>query len=288
MKGFFFFLLLITQMAYAQSGGDIEESLWTDMGGEGGFTATVTFYTPEPEQSNGTAVIICPGGGYAALALEHEGVEIAEWLNSLGITAVILKYHHMSATTGMDSLHPLPLEQVQRAIRLVRSRADELHIEPDKIGVLGFSAGGHLASTAATHFTPGVPGHEDPVEQLSSRPDFAILLYPVITFQEPYLHSGSMRNLLGENPNETLKQAFSNELQVTNNTPPTFLALTDEDTVVPAENSLMFYQALRKAGVPAELHIFREGRHGLGMRGDLPFAQWPALCEQWLRGMEFL
>lgn len=148
--------------------------------------------------------------------------------------------------------------------------------------------GGHLASSAATHFTPGDSGHEDPIEQLSSRTDFAVLLYPVTTFQEPYLHSGSMRNLLGNDPDEMLRKSFSNELQVTEQTPLTFLALTDEDTVVPAENSLLFYQALRKAGVPAELHIFREGRHGLGMRGELPFTQWPLLCEQWLKGMEFL
>ncbi len=289
MKRFFLLLLLVMmQTAHAQSVTYDEEPLWTDQVGEGGFTATVTFYTPEPELATGTAVVICPGGGYSMLALGHEGVEIAEWLNSLGITAVILKYHHMSATTGMSRLHPLPLNQVQRAIRLVRSRAEELHIDPQKIGVLGFSAGGHLASTAATHSTPGDPGHEDPIEWLSSRPDFAVLLYPVITFQEPYLHAGSMHNLLGDDPSEEMRKALSNELQVTANTPPTFLAHTDEDTAVPAENSLLFYQALRNAGVPAELHLFREGKHGLGMQGDLPFAQWPLLCEQWLKGMGFL
>src|SRR5690625_2390146 len=134
----------------------------------------------------------------------------------------------------------------------------------------------------------GDPGHEDPIEWLSSRPDFAVLLYPVITFQEPYLHAGSMHNLLGDDPSEEMRKALSNELQVTANTPPTFLAHTDEDTAVPAENSLLFYQALRNAGVPAELHLFREGRHGLGMRGDLPFAQWPFLCEQCLKGTGFL
>src|SRR5690625_6121827 len=149
MQRFFLLLLLVMRhTSQAQTVTYDEEPLWTDQVGEGVFTATVTFYTPEPELATGTAVVICPGGGYSMHALGHEGVEIAEWLNALGITAVILKYNHMSATTGMSRLHPLPLNQVQRAIRLVRSRAEELHIDPQKIGVLGFSAGGHLASTA--------------------------------------------------------------------------------------------------------------------------------------------
>jgi acetyl esterase/lipase len=176
------------------------------------------------------------------------------------------------------------MQDVQRAIRIVRSRAQEWGVAPDRIGVWGFSAGGHLASTAATHFDPGDPNAADPIDRVSCRPDFAILCYPVITLTEPYTHRGSRDNLLGPNPDPKLVELLSNERHVTDQTPPTFLFHTDADTGVPAENSLMFYQALRKAGVPAEMHIFQTGPHGVGLaQGDPALSVWPRLLENWLR-----
>jgi acetyl esterase/lipase len=171
----------------------------------------------------------------------------------------------------------------------VRARADEWKIDPKRIGVMGFSAGGHLASTAATHFDPGKPDAEDPIERVSCRPDFAILCYAVIAFDEPYTHRGSQRNLLGEDPDPELVRSLSNEKQVTPETPPTFLFHTDEDTGVPAENSVQFYLALRRAKVPAEMHIYRQGRHGLGLAPDTPgTSNWPKECEDWMRGLGLL
>ena len=242
----------------------------------------ITIY--KPEEGNGAAVIICPGGGYGRLAMGHEGREIAEWLNGMGVTGIVLEYRMSKG----GYRHPVPLMDAQRAIRTIRSRADALQLDPARIGIMGFSAGGHLASTAGTHFDPGNPDAEDPVDRFSSRPDFMILCYAVIAFGEPYTHKGSQRNLIGEDPPEELIRHLSNEKQVTGDTPPAFLFHTDEDTAVPPENSVMFYLALRKAGVPAELQIYRKGRHGIGLARDIEgTSAWPEACRKWLEGMGF-
>lgn len=232
-----------------------------------------------PAKKNGTAVIVCPGGGYGGLALDHEGEQIADWLNSLGISAFVLKYR-----LGPRYRHPSMIQDAQRAIRMVRSQAADLALDPARIGIWGFSAGGHLASTAATHFDSGNPQASDPIERAGSRPDFAVLAYPVISFTTPYTHRGSKRNLLGDDPDEKLVQSLSNELQVTAQTPPTFLFHTNEDSGVPPENSILFYMALRKAGVPAELHIYERGRHGVGLAStDATLSSWPARLADWFR-----
>lgn len=242
-------------------------------------------FLPEKGKAVGTAVCVCPGGGYGALAFDHEGRAIARWFNSLGVAAFIVDYRHRRKGYG----HPAPLQDALRAIRTVRARAGEFGVRPDRIGIMGFSAGGHLASTVITHFDLGNPQAEDPIERVSSRPDFAILCYPVIAFGEPFTHLGSQRNLLGDNPDPELLRSLSTEKQVRPDTPPTFLFHTDEDQGVPPENSVVFYLALRKAGVPAELHIFRVGRHGIGLGEGIPGTEaWPKLCEAWLRNMGFL
>ena len=246
---------------------------------------TLTVCLPDPSIANGAAVVICPGGGYAGLAVDHEGRQVAAWLNSIGVAAFILEYRHH----GRGYQHPAPLDDAQRAIRTVRVRAAQWKVDPKRIGILGFSAGGHLASTAGTHFDRGNPAAEDPIARASCRPDFLILCYAVIAFNEPYTHRGSQANLLGKNAPADLVRSLSNEKQVTKETPPTFLFHTDEDSGVPAENSVYFYLALRKAGVPAELHIFRPGQHGLGLAPRTPgTSEWPKCCEGWLRSQGFL
>lgn len=246
---------------------------------------TLIIALPEAEKANGTAVVICPGGGYGHLAMKHEGADFAQWFNALGIAAFICDYRHHGKGYG----HPAPLQDAQRAIRTVRARAAEWKVDPAKIGIIGFSAGGHLASTAGTHFDAGDSQSDDPIQRVSCRPDFMILCYPVIAWDQPYTHRGSQRNLLGESPAPELVRSLSNETQVTPNTPPTFLFHTDADTAVPVENSLVFYQALRAAGVPAELHIYRTGAHGLGLAPKEPGAvNWPKQCEDWLAGLGFL
>ena len=226
-----------------------------------------------------------PGGGYGGLAVDHEGRQVAAWLNSIGVAAFILEYRHH----GRGYQHPAPLDDAQRAIRTVRARATEWKVDPKRIGILGFSAGGHLASTAGTHFDRGDPAAEDLISPVSCRPDFLILCYAVIAFDEPYTHRGSQANLLGKNAPAALVRSLSNEKQVTKETPPTFLFHTDEDSGVPAENSIYFYLALRKAGMPAELHIFRPGQHGLGLAPHTPgTSAWPKCCEGWLRSQGFL
>jgi acetyl esterase/lipase len=249
------------------------------VGNEDADRPTLTVYLPPAERAVPTGVVVCPGGGYAKLAMDHEGRQVAEWLNSLGVAAFVLKYR-----LGPRYRHPAPLEDAKRALRLVRSRAGEFRIAPDRIGVWGFSAGGHLASTLATHFDAGNPTAADPVERVSCRPDFAILAYPVISFASEYAHKGSRRNLLGDNPDPALVENLSNEKQVTAQTPPTFLFHTNEDQGVPAENSVLFYLALRRAGVPAELHIYERGRHGVGLAPDDPvLSSWPQRLADWLR-----
>ena len=245
---------------------------------------TITIYAPVDAGETGTAVIVAPGGGYTVLATNHEGRQVANWFNALGITAFVLKYR-----LGPRYHHPIELGDAQRAIRLVRAGAKEFGVRPDRVGIMGFSAGGHLASTAATHFDPGNPGAADPIDRASSRPDFLILAYPVISFTAPYVHRGSQTALLGENPDPKLLAELSNELRVTPQTPPAFLFSTSADTAVPPENSVAFYLALHQAGVPAELHVFEKGPHGVGLDlADPALGEWPALLANWLRGRGLL
>jgi acetyl esterase/lipase len=253
---------------------------------------TLTIWLPPPDKATGSAIVVCPGGGYGVLAVDHEGKQVAEWLNQLGIAAFVLRYR-----LGPRYHHPAMLQDAGRAIRTVRARASEWGLDPKRIAILGFSAGGHLASTAGTHFDAGKPDADDPIERVSSRPDRMILVYAVIALATPYGHSGSLKNLLGDKPTQELIESLSNERQVTKDTPPTFLAQTNADTAVPAENSLLFTLALRKAGVPVELHLFERGPHGLGLGGGTPkfrvppepsFQVWPKLCETWLKNQGFL
>lgn len=230
------------------------------------------------------AVIVFPGGSYQFLAMNHEGRQIANWLNALGITAFVLKYR-----LGPQYHHPVELGDAQRAIRLVRARAKEFGVSPDKIGVMGFSAGGHLASTTETHFDAGNAQATDAIERVSSRPDFAVLAYPVISFTAEYTPQGSRRNLLGENPAPVLAKELSGELNVTPQTPPTFLFSSSTDTVVPPENSVAFYLALHRAGVPAELHIFESAPHGVGLDlADPSVGEWSTLLVHWFRERKLL
>jgi acetyl esterase/lipase len=265
------------------------EILWPQgapgaVGSEEADRPTLTIWRPPEERANGAAVVVCPGGGYGFLAVDHEGKQIAEWFNELGVTALMLKYR-----IAPRYKHPAPMQDVQRAIRTVRAKAQALNIDVGRVGVMGFSAGGHLASTAATHFDAGSPDAQDAVERQSCRPDFAILCYPVITFTDPFTHAGSRKNLLGEKPEPALVEQLSNERQVTEKTPPTFLFHTTEDTAVPPENSVMFYIALRKAGVPAEMHIYEKGRHGVGLaRNDPVLSTWSTRCADWLRARGYL
>ena len=230
-------------------------------------------------------MVICPGGAYARLAA-HEGRDYALWLNQHGLAAFVLKYR--LGTHGYR--HPRMLQDAARAVRLVRARAKDWSIDPHRVGIMGSSAGGHLASTLLTHFDVGIKDAEDPVESESSRPDLGILCYPVITLGV-YTHQGSLRNLLGDQPPPELVWSLSNELQVTPRTPPCFLWHTYEDQGVPLENSLQFAAALRRAGVPFALHIFQKGRHGLGLADPPPFSDphpWAKDCLYWLEAHGFI
>jgi acetyl esterase/lipase len=234
--------------------------------------------------ATGTGVVVAPGGGYGALAMDHEGRQVAAYFNAMGVSAFVLKYR-----LGPRYRHPIELGDAQRAMRLVRSRAQEYGVSPDRIGLMGFSAGGHLAATAGTRFDSGAASATDAIERAGSRPDFLILGYPVVTFESTVTHAGSVRNLLGENPDPKLIELLSNELHVTAQTPPTFLFHTNADTGVVPENSVRFYLALRKAKVPAEMHIFENGPHGVGLAlGDAALSAWPTLLTNWLRGRGLL
>lgn len=231
-------------------------------------------------QPSGASIVVAPGGGYGALASNHEGRQVANYLNAAGITVFVLKYR-----LGPKYHHPIELGDAQRAIRTVRARAQEFGLAADRIGMMGFSAGGHLTATAGTHFDSGNAGAPDPIDRVSSRPDFLVLGYPVISFDPAIAHAGSVRNLLGEKPDPKLIEDLSNDLRVTPETPPTFLFHTNGDTGVVAENSVRFYLALRRAKVPAEMHIFENGPHGVGLAlGDPALSAWPALLTTWLRG----
>ncbi|MFN0069417.1 MAG: alpha/beta hydrolase [Limisphaerales bacterium] len=235
---------------------------------------TLTPFRAPAERATGAAIVVLPGGGYGGLA-QHEGPAYAEWLNSLGVHAFVLKYRLGSH----GYRHPRMLEDAARAVRLVRARAADWGVDPARVGIMGSSAGGHLASTLLTHFDASRPDAADAVDRQSSRPDLGVLCYPVISLGE-FTHQGSKKNLLGENPPADLVQLLSNELQVTKDTPPTFLWHTVEDAAVPVENSLLFAAALRKAGVPFDLHVYEKGRHGIGLADGHP---WTKDLEFWLR-----
>jgi acetyl esterase/lipase len=266
--------------------------LWADrapgaLGDRDEDTPTLAVYLP-PRASDTrepiAAVIIAPGGSYRALAMDKEGQAPAEYLNSLGIAAFVLKYR-----LGPRYHHPIQLGDAQRAIRVVRAWAGTWRIAPDRIGIFGFSAGGHLASTASTQFDAGRAEAADPIDRVSSRPDFAVLAYPVISLTESWTHQGSKTNLLGEAPDPALARRLSSETQVTSATPPAFIYHTNADTAVPVENSVAYFLALRKAGVAAELHVFKDGAHGTGLgQQDPALAEWPTLLANWLRASRFL
>ena len=245
---------------------------------------TIEAFLPSNWRANGTAVVVFPGGGYGRLAVDHEGEQVARWLNSIGVAAFVVRYR-----LGPKYRHPTMLHDAQRAIRTVRARAQEWGIGPQRIGVIGFSAGGHLASTAGTHFEDGVPSASDRIDRVSSRPDFMMLIYPVITMQDSYTHRGSKNNLIGEGAEPALAWLLSNETQVGPDTPATFLVHTTDDAAVPVENSLGFYGALRTAGVPVELHVYETGRHGFGLAPTNPvLSTWPRLAEAWMRSHGWL
>jgi acetyl esterase/lipase len=287
---FFLSALCCLSISPADANEPKMELLWPDgapnvKGDQPADKPTLTVFLPEKEKAVGTAVVICPGGAYSGLATDHEGRQIAHWFNAIGVTGFMLEYRHRGRGYG----HPAPLQDAQRAIRTVRARAAEWKISPDRIGIMGFSAGGHLASTAGTHFDKGVPASTDPIERVSSRPDFLILCYPVIAFDEPYTHRGSQENLLGAKADPELVRSLSNEKQVTKETPPTFLFHTDADSGVPPENSVQFYLALRRAGVPAEMHIYRSGPHGVGLGAKVPGScTWPDRLHDWMQVQELL
>lgn len=281
---------------FTSQGGDAPKAktppvqpLWPDgapgaKGKDPGDIPGVMAYLPPMAKANGAAVVICPGGGYGALAMDHEGHQIARWLNDHGIAGIILRYR-----LGPKYNHPTQLHDAQRAVRFTRGHAKDWHIDPARVGILGFSAGGHLASTAGTHFDRGQTDAQEATDKQSCRPDFMVLLYPVITLTGPHAHVGSRNNLLGKNPDPALVESLCNDKQVTKDTPPTFLVHTTEDTGVPPENSILFYLALAKNKVPAEMHVFEKGRHGLGLGPkELPFAAWPGQCIAWLQGRGFL
>jgi acetyl esterase/lipase len=248
---------------------------------------------PEPtlthfpaRKGSGTAIVVCPGGGYRMVCYGKEGIAIARWLNTLGIDAFVLKYR----LPAQGNVHPMPLQDAQRAIRMVRSGASKYGIDPDQIGIMGFSAGGHLTSTTGTHIDYGDEAAKDKLDRISSRPDFMVLVYPVITFEEPYAHMGSRNNLLGDKRDDVeMVKLLSNNLQVTADTPPNFFAHAKDDLKVKVENSIFFNQACERAGVASELKIYEKGGHGfsLGREGTDSMA-WTGDCEDWLRRSGFL
>ena len=251
-------------------------------------TPELEVFLPPAYRANGTGVVICPGGGYTVLAYDWEGVEMAKWLNTLGIAAFVLKYRlpHWETVACRDQV---ALMDAQRAIRTVRNKAKEWNLAEDRIGIMGFSAGGHLASTAITHFDYGDPNASLDVDKVSCRPDFAILMYAVITMDTTFTHMGSRNNLIGQNPDAANTNYFSNETQVTQDTPPTILIHADDDKAVLPENSIRFYLALRKAGVPAAMHIYQDGEHGFSFgEGRGSVVQWTEACEGWMRDRELI
>lgn len=242
------------------------------------------FYPAPAETATGTAVVICPGGGYSGLAIRHEGLQVAQWFNSVGITAFVLTYRQPDDAI-MENKSIGPLQDGQRAIRLVRRHAKEWGIDPEKIGIMGFSAGGHVASTISTHYNEKV---YDPVDSTSARPNFSLLIYPVISMDSTITHSGSRVNLLGNSPTPEQVMHFSNELQVNEQTPPAFVVHSLDDDVVPVQNSIKYVLAMKKHHVPCELHIYESGGHGYGMApGGSTQAMWLEACLKWLEANRF-
>lgn len=246
-------------------------------------TPSIEVYLPTQQIATGEAVLIFPGGGYGILAYDWEGTDFAKWLNSQGIAGIVVKYR-LPLSTSLTDPKEVPLLDAQRAIRLVRQHAEAWHINPNQVGIMGFSAGGHLAATLSTSYTHQVARETDAIDLLSARPDFSILVYPVISFRDAITHGGSRKNLIGEPANPELVQRFSNELQVTANTPPTFLVHAQDDKAVPLENSLLFYQALHAKGVKASLHIYPTGGHGFAFGlGKGAVEGWRDLLLSWLK-----
>ncbi len=264
------------------------ERLWPGaapgaMGDKDADIPTLTPFLPPADKATGAAVVICPGGGYGGLAISYEGMDVGAWMAKRGVAGFVLKYR------VAPYKHPVPLQDAQRALRTVRARAKEWNVDPKRVGVMGFSAGGHLASTAATHFDDGDPKADDPIDRAGCRPDFCVLAYPVITLKPPYAHMGSRYNLLGKDADEKLVESLCNDEQVTDKTPPTFLFHTGDDNAVPVENSVLFFRALRKAKVPAELHIYEHGRHGVGLAPNMPeLSSWPDQLEAWMKARGLL
>lgn len=246
---------------------------------------TLEVYLPSKKIATGKSVVICPGGGYRGLAYDGEGTDIAKWFNSKGIAAFVLKYR-VPASKSLIIPHEAPLQDAKRAIRLVRSNAKKWNISKNQIGIMGFSAGGHLASTLGTHFDSEDKLPKSEIENISARPDFMILIYPVITM-EAFGHEGSRENLLGKKPTEELLRYYSNELHVTDKTPPTFLLHCSDDQTVPVKNSLVFYEALQKEKVEAEMHIFPKGGHGFGLAiGKGHLENWTDNLYQWILSLK--
>ena len=288
-------LFLLQAMIYCPCNAQdfIEMELWTggapesnglsvNERGDDFSVAKLYVYRPDKQKNTRTAVVICPGGGYGNLAMTHEGHDYARWLSDNGMTAVILKYRLPNRN------HFIPLKDAQRALRTVRAKADEWNIDPAKVGISGFSAGGHLASTAATHFDAGDPSAADPLYRFSCRPDFAILFYPVITMKEDFTHHGSRRNLIGDEYNAELIKLYSNEEHVTAQTPPTFLITSDDDKAVVPRNSIEFYSALKRNHISAVLYIIPDGGHGWGTNPSKPqYLEWSVPLKAWLEKTVF-
>ena len=290
MKILFASVILFSSLMLSRAEMQTPIPLWPDgapgaLGTNATDIPTLTAYLPDATNATGAAMVICPGGGYAHLA-PHEGNDYALWLNQRGVTCFVLKYR--LGSSGYH--HPAMLNDAARAVRWVRAHGDEYKIDPKRVGIMGSSAGGHLAATLLTHFDAGDTNATDRIERQSSRPDLGILCYAVISLGE-FAHKGSKDNLLGHDPSPELAQQLSNELQVTTNTPPCFIWTTFEDKTVPMENSLMFAGALRKNHVPFDLHVYQKGGHGLGLADKPPFAHphpWAGDCLFWLKAQGFV
>ena len=279
-----FFLAILVLSGFATADDHATFTLWSagkTPGATGtgqGHEPTLTVWLPAEGKGNGAAMVVAPGGGYGGLAMDHEGAQIAQWLNDNGIAAFILQYRH-----APNYAHPYPITDASRALRTVRARAGEWKVDPAKIGMIGFSAGGHLTATLATQWADGDANNADPIERVSSRPDFVCLCYPVITMSDPYTHKGSRKNLLGDNPAQEMIDKMSAEKNVNEKTPPTFIFFTQDDQAVPIQNGLMFYDALCAHKVPAEIHVYLHGKHGVGLaQTDPVLSTWPKHFIDWL------
>jgi len=249
-------------------------------------TPSISIYLPAKPHATGQAVLICPGGGYGGLAFDWEGTDIAKWLNSKGIAGIVLKYR-LPSSSWQQTPRLAPLQDAKQAIRLTRKNASSWNIDPGKIGVMGFSAGGHLASTLGTHYDDTEADVDNEFASISARPDFMILVYPVISMADEVTHKGSRSNLLGQSVTEEMKNKYSNELQVNGATPPTFLVHSADDKSVPVDNSILFYQALQKYQVPSEMHLYPHGGHGYSLAlDDGHLKNWPETLAQWLLSLE--